>query len=122
MIKKKNALPFDKDGGVTAIQLTLLNHPAWIALIPQAKVLMTLMQVHWRHDKPVAYGIREAMQKVPCAKGTARRAFKQLEEHGFIEVVDESIFDSRSGSKTRTWHLTWLPRNFKFPANDWKRN
>ena len=122
MAKKKNALPFDKEGGTVTVQRPLYDHQAWLTLISPAKTLIALMQLHWRNDKPVAYGIREAMEKIPCAKGTARRAFKQLEEHGFIEMIDESIFDTRSGSKTRTWRLTWMPYNYRFPSNDWKKN
>ncbi len=67
------------------------------------------MQVHWQHDKSVAYGILEAMDKIPCSKLKARETFIELANAGFIEMVDDSWFDSRTQSKSRTWRLTWLP-------------
>lgn len=121
IFKKRNSLPFDKIGGIVAIQKRLLESREYLELRAQSKVLITLMQVHWRNEKPVAYGIREAMQKIPCSKGTAQAAFKELMEAGFIEMVDESLFDSRTKSKSRTWRLTWLPYNWKEPTNEWEK-
>lgn len=118
---KKHSLPFDKRGGVLVTQRVLLASKAWGQLSSQAKCLMPLLQSHWRHDKPVAYGVREAMQRIPCAKGTAAKAFKQLQSSGFIVMVDESWFDSRTKSKTRTWRLTWLPWQGKSPTNEWEK-
>jgi len=52
----------------------------------------------------------------------ARRAFHELQDAGFIVMVAESLFCSRTESKTRTWRLTWLPcwRN-RAPTNDWEK-
>ena len=38
----------------------------------------------------------------------------------FIKMVDESLFCSRSKSKSRTWSLTWLPKMMSPPTNDWE--
>ncbi|MCB1615565.1 MAG: hypothetical protein KDI30_06080 [Pseudomonadales bacterium] len=118
--KGKSQLPFDRRGGVTVQSKYMLASKAFLGLSAQAKVLLTLMHTHWRNDRPVGYGIREAVEKIPCAKGTAQKVFKELEEAGFIEKVDESLFNSRVGSKTRTWHLTWLPFKDKPPTHDWE--
>lgn len=77
--------------------------------------------MHWNNYKPVDYGVREALKKIPCAFGTARKAFKELQDRGFIELVDHSIFSSRVESKTRTWRLTWLPYDSKEPTNEWEK-
>jgi hypothetical protein len=123
MARKKQSLPFDKQqGGVIAIQRRLLESVAYLTLSPQAKALITLLQVHWRNDKPVAYGVREAMAKIPCSKLKARETFTELSEKGFIEMIDEAWFDSRTGSKSRTWRLTWLPWYGKAPTNEWEKN
>lgn len=122
MARKKHSLPFDKQGGVIAIQRRLLESANYLSLSARAKVLITLLQVHWRNDKPVAYGVREAMEKIPCSKLTAREAFNELSEGGFIEMIDEAWFDSRTGSKSRTWRLTWLPWYGKAPTNEWEKN
>ena len=82
---------------------------------------MILMQIHWHNYKAVDYGIREASKKVPCAYNTARKAFDELIKKGFIEMVEPSIFSSRTESKTRTWRLTWLPFNSIKPTNDWEK-
>ncbi len=120
--RKKESLPFDKRGGRIVIQRVLLDSKEYLALSVHAKQLLTFLQVHWRNEKPVDYGVREAQEKLPCAKGTAAKAFKELEGAGFIVLVDESRFSSRTQSKTRTWRLTWLPYKSVYPTNDWDKN
>lgn len=122
MVTKKRRLPFDKRGGVIALRVRMLNSPAFLALSPVAVKLLLLMQVHWRNDKAVDYGVREATEKIGCAKLTARRAFDELQEVGFIEMVDNSLFNSRTQSKARTWRLTWLPFKGMVPTNDWEKS
>lgn len=119
--RKKSALPFDSRGGTLVLLRRMIESPAWLSLTAQAKALLLLMQVHWRPDEPVAYGVREAMEKIPCAKGTAQRAFTELQQGGFIQVVDLSLFNSREQSRTRTWRLTWMPWQGREPSNEWEK-
>lgn len=121
MSKKKQSLPFDKRGGVVAIRRPLLESENYLTLRPQEKVLITLLQIHWRNDKPVDYGVDEAAKKIPCDRRTAMRAFKVLRERGFISLVNESIFNSRTQSTSRSWRLEWLPYNSKEPSNKWEQ-
>lgn len=118
---KKNVLPFDKAGGTVVIQRRLLKSAAYLGLSAQAKALLHLMHVYWTPNRPVGFGVREAEQSIPCSRKVAMRAFKELQEAGFIVLVEESLFCSRTQSKTRTWRLTWLPcwRN-RPPTNDWE--
>lgn len=120
MSGKKQPLPFDKRGGVVAIRRHLLESENYLTLRPQEKVLITLLHIHWRNEKPVDYGIAEAAKKIPCDRRIAIRAFKALEERGFISLVSESMFNSRTQSKSRSWRLEWLPCNSKFPSNKWE--
>ncbi len=122
MSKRKNPLPFDTRGGRLVVQRRLMTSDAYLGLSPYAKSLLHLMHVHWRPDVPIGYGVREAMRNIPCADKTAMKAFRELQERGFIKLIDESIFCSRTKSKTRTWRLTWLPWNSKYPTNDWDKN
>lgn len=122
MAKRGKRLPFDKRGGVVAIQRSLLTSDAYLGLSPYAKTLMHLMHVHWSNDNPVGFGVREAEAKIPCCRRTAMRAFRELQNAGFIVMVDESLFCSRTQSKTRTWRLTWLPYMSKCPTLDWENN
>lgn len=119
---KKIRLQFNRRGGVIIFEQRMLKSPAYNQLPAQPKVLMTLMQIHWRHYEPVAYGIREAMAKIPCAKATAQKAFKELEALGFITLMEESLFNSRTMSRSRTWKLNWMPYNDKPPTNEWEKN
>lgn len=118
---KKSHLPFDRRGGTIVIQRRLLSSPAYLALTAQAKVLLTLLHRHWTATGPVGFGVRQAEEEIPCSRTLAMRAFKELEKAGFIVLVDDSLFCSRTKSKTRTWRLTWLPcwRN-REPTNDWE--
>jgi hypothetical protein len=118
--KKKEDLPFDRRGGVIVFGKRMVNSSQYLKLPAQAKVLLILLQDHWRNTRPIDYGIREAMKKIPCSKGTAQKAFKLLENGGFIEKIDESLFNSRTMSKSRTWRLTWLPYKGRPPTNEWE--
>ena len=122
MARNKTPLPFDRAGGAITIQRRLIASPAYLNLTPQAKALMMLMQRHWTAANPVGFGIRQAMREIPCSDKIAMRAFKELRAVGFIVLEDESLFCSRTHSKTRTWRLTWLPcwRN-RAPTNDWEK-
>jgi len=40
--------------------------------------------MHWNYENSVDYGVREAQDKIPCAKNTASKAFKPLQKAVFI--------------------------------------
>ena len=120
MSKKKKSLPFDVRGGRQTIQGVLLDSICYLSLSAQSKVLMTLLQRHWNNFKPVDYGVREAGKKIPCSPNTASKSFNQLQEKGFIVMIDHSIFSSRTDSKSRTWRLTWMPYQNKKATNEWE--
>ena len=117
--RKKHAIPFDKSGGVIVLSLRMMKSSTYLGLMPQAKVLMLLLQEHWRNDKHVDYGIREAAEKIPCDRRTVSKAFNQLQERGFIVCKEPAFFSSRTEAKSRRWQLEWLPFNDKPPTNTW---
>lgn len=118
--KKKYTLPFDNSGGVIVLSLRMIKSPTYQNLTSQAKVLMMLLQIHWRNEKLVDYSVREAAEKIPCDPKTARKAFNQLQERGFITCMEFAVFSSRTQSKSRSWRLEWLPFNDRPPVNTWK--
>ena len=118
--KKTKSLPFDKRGGVIMVRSDMIKSPVYRSLMPPAKVLMTELQLHWSNSKLVDYGIREAVEKIPCSDKTASKAFNQLQERGFITCIEPSFFSSRTQSKARGWRLEWLPYNSKAPSNTWE--
>tara|TARA_R110000782_G_scaffold47256_1_gene104022 strand:+ start:6400 stop:6999 length:600 start_codon:yes stop_codon:yes gene_type:complete len=97
---------------------SLKDSPKWLGLSMQSKVLISLLQIDWRIDRPVPYSVSEAMNKIPCAKGTAQRAFKELEEAGFIVSCGFKM-DEVKKIKSRHWMLTWLPYQNDGPTNNW---
>lgn len=121
MAKKKQKLGFDQRGGVLAVSRAMRESFVYESMPPVAKVLMDLLQLQWRNNRPVAYGVREAAKKIGCKPDTAGKAFKILQERGFIACVNESLFNSKTGSKTREWRLTWMPFEYRDPTHDWKK-
>lgn len=118
---KKPKLGFDNRGGVLVVSRSMREQPVYELMPPTAKVLMDLLQMQWRNDKPVAYGVREAGQKIGCKPETAGKAFKALQDRGFIVCEIESLFNSRTGSKARQWRLTWMPFQNRNPTHDWEK-
>jgi len=99
----------------------MLHSENYRTLYPYAQQLILHMQIHWRGEKPVAFGVREAMKVLRCDKRTAMKAFNDLQKRGFIIKVGESLFNSRTKSKARTWHLTWMPFNWLEPTKEWEK-
>ncbi len=123
MANNKSKLLFDREGGTVAIQRRLLASKGYLNLTPYAKVLMTLIHRHWTPAGPVGFGVRQAEREIPCSRRIAMRAFNELEKSGFIVKEDESLFCSRTKSKTRTWRLTWMPCwGNRAPTNDWEKS
>lgn len=118
---KRGSLPFDQRGSRVVLRTHLLKSNVYLSLSPQAKVLMTLLHIHWNNEKLVDYGIREAAEKIPCSDKTASKAFNQLQERGFIACIEQSFFSSRTESKARGWRLEWLPYKNKPPTNTWEK-
>jgi len=112
---------YDARGGVMVVSRAMLESCAYESLPATAKVLMILLQLQWRNDKTVAYGVREAAKKIGCKPETAGKAFKELQTRGFIVCETESLFNSKTGSKAREWRLTWMPFEYREPTHDWEK-
>ncbi|MCQ8128156.1 hypothetical protein [Methylomonas rivi] len=123
MAKRKNKLKldFDQRGGVMVVSRAMRESYAYETMPSEAKVLMDLLQMQWRNERPVAFGVREAAKKIGCAVNTASRSFNILHERGFIVCENESLFNSKTGSKAREWRLTWMPFEHRNPTHDWEK-
>jgi hypothetical protein len=121
MAKKKIKLEFDQRGGVIVISRRMRESQAYESMPSSAKVLMDLLQMQWRLDRPVGYGVREAAKKIGCTPNTASKSFSLLVSRGFINCFEESFFSSRTGSRARDWTLTWMPFKDKRPSHDWEK-
>jgi len=98
----------------------MLKSMAYSSLSSRSVHLLQLMQRHWHNERPIDYGVREAQEHLNCAFNTARKVFHELHERGFIVKMDESEFNSRTGSKARSWRLTYMPYMSARPTNDWE--
>ncbi len=67
---KKPKPKYDQRGGVIVQCKYLHKYPTYQSLTAQSKVLMSLLQMHWNYENRVDYGVREAQDKIPCAKNT----------------------------------------------------
>ncbi len=121
MSKKKPKLGYDQRGGVMAVSREMRESTVYESMPATAKVLMDLLHMQWRSDKPVSYGVREAAHKISCTKDTAAKAFKVLLDRGFIVCFEQSSSNSKTGSKTRDWRLTWMPFDYKNPTHNWEK-
>lgn len=119
--RKTPKLGFDQRGGVMAVSRAMRESPVYETMPATAKVLMDLLQLQWRPDRPVAYSVRQAAGKISCTKNTAAKSFAILSERGFITCVNESLFNSRTGSKAREWRLTWMPFSGQSPTHEWEK-
>lgn len=121
MAKKKPKLGFDQRGGVMAVSRAMRESLAYVTMPATAKVLMDLIHLQWRNDRLVGYGVREAAQKIGCTPNTAGKAFNILQGRGFIVCEEQSLFNSKTGSKAREWRLTWMPFEYAKPSHDWEK-
>jgi hypothetical protein len=121
MAKKKPRLPYDSRGGVMVVSRAMRETLVYVSMPATAKVLMDLLHLQWRNGRPVGYGVREAALKIGCTASTASKAFKILQERGFIVCEEQSLFNSKTGSKAREWRLTWMPYEYGKPSHDWEK-
>ncbi|MDD5269460.1 MAG: hypothetical protein PHO08_20500 [Methylococcales bacterium] len=96
MAKKKPRLGYDQRGGVLAVSRAMRESYVYETMSANAKVLMDLLQIQWRNDRPVGYGVREAAQKIGCTANTASKAFKTLQERGFIICHAEEFLQQQN--------------------------
>jgi len=61
-----------------------------------------------RNNGRIGLSVRQAAERCNIAKDTASRAFKDLEERGFVDCVTRGAFSRKSMHATE-WRLTWWP-------------
>jgi len=85
----------------------LLNGEAWLSLSPAARAVY--IEIHQIYDGSnngrLGLSVRRAAERCHIAKDTAARAFRELLDRGFIEVVTKSAFSLKLRRATE-WRLT----------------
>ena len=82
----------------------LLNSPAYLSLSCPARAL--LVEVTRLNNGQIGLSVRQASERCNIARGTAQRAFAELQERRFIELVTKGAF-SRKSPHASEWRLTF---------------
>ena len=86
----------------------MLDSPTYLSLSCQARAV--LLEIARGHDGTnngrLGLSVRRAAERCNIAKDTASRAFKDLEERGFVDCVTRGAFNRKSMHATE-WRLTW---------------
>ena len=88
----------------------MLDSPAYLSLSCQARaVLIEITRAYdGTNNGRIGLSVRQAAERCNIAKDTASRAFKDLEERGFVGCVTRGAFNRKSMHATE-WRLTWWP-------------
>jgi hypothetical protein len=87
----------------------LLNSPAYLSLsCPARALLVELTRLYnGRNNGQIGLSVRRASERCNIARGTAQRAFGELQERAFIELVTKGAF-SRKSPHASEWRLTFV--------------
>jgi hypothetical protein len=86
----------------------MLDSPAYLSLTcPARAVLIEIARGHdGTNNGRLGLSIRRASERCNIARGTAQRAFVELQERGFIDCMTKGAF-SRKALHATEWRLTW---------------
>jgi hypothetical protein len=86
----------------------LLTSPAYLSLgCPARAVLTELTRLYkGNNNGQLGLSVRRAAERCNVARGTAQRAFVELQERGFIELATKGAF-SRKSPHASEWRLTF---------------
>ena len=111
------------EGQYVPLYYSFLRSPAWRSLSGAA--VKVWLELHTRfnggNNGKLTLSYNEAMTLLGLGKSTVQRAFKELEEKGFIVLMKEGSWYHR---KAHEWRLTTkpmqLPTGKQLPTNDWQ--
>jgi hypothetical protein len=88
----------------------LLDSPAYLSLsCPARAVLVEIVRCYdGLNNGRIGLSVRRAAERCNIAAGTAKRAFEELQDRGFIDCVTKGAF-SRKMRHASEWRLTWRP-------------
>ena len=86
----------------------MLDSPAYLSLTcPARAVLIEIARGYdGTNNGRLGLSIRRASERCNIARGTAQRAFAELQERGFIDCMTKGAF-SRKVLHATEWRLTW---------------
>lgn len=114
----------DNDGQYTTLPYAQLKSEAWRSLSGAA--IKVWLELHTRfnggNNGNVRLSMNEAVKALGISKGTAQRAYIELEEKGFIALQNPGNWYHR---KAHEWRLTTkrmqTAKGVEVATNDWQR-
>lgn len=108
-------------GRFVSIPHVILDSAAWKSLSSDAcRLYVELKRRHnGQNNGFITLSYREAAQVINGGKSTAYARMQELQEHGFVRMVNKGQFQNRHAT---TWLLTTESddRANHHPTNDWK--
>lgn len=115
---RKRVPKFNRPEGVLGIPRIMIRSAAYKQLSAKSVKLMLILQdVYNPSESVVHYSTKRAEEAAQMSHPTVCKAFNELMDKGFIELLDHH--DWMNG-KAREWRLTWLPFKGKEPTDDWQ--
>jgi hypothetical protein len=99
----------------------MMKSPAWRSLSANARCVWTEIVGRYNsfNNGEIPLSCREAGELCNISKGSAKRAFDELLDRGFIKVGWFSSFTCKF-KKSRRWILTHEMYDGKAPSNEWR--
>lgn len=118
---------YSKAKGRSSGQFIMLRHdimksPAWRSLSTNARCVWTEIMHRYNsgNNGEIPLSCREAGEFCNISKGSAKRAFDELLDRGFIKVGWYSSFTYKY-KKSRRWIVTQERYDDKPPTNEWRK-
>jgi hypothetical protein len=98
----------------TKLVRNTMQTDAWRALSASAQALYPWVKLEWRgpqanNNGKIRLSVRQASKCMGCNPDTAARAFRDLQEKGFLHVTEAARLGLTGDAKGSTYELTELP-------------
>ena len=99
----------------------MMDSPTWRSLPPNARCVWCEIMRRYNgiNNGNISLSCREASELCNISKNTAARAFKDLQEKGFIKIALFAGFKNKHRTANR-WIITHEQLGNKPPTNEWK--
>lgn len=99
----------------------MMKSAAWLSLSAKARCVWTeiMLRYNGNNNGEIPLSCREAGELCNIGKGTAKRAFDELKDKGFIKIGSYAGFQNKYRYATR-WIVTHEFLDGKQPTNEWR--
>ena len=122
MSKYKKAKGRNKGSRHIQLWENMHESEAWRSLSLAARCVWLEVMKRFRgsNNGDIPLSCREAAEYCLIGKSTAKRAFDELIEKGFLKIGMYSSFTYKK-KRSRRWIITHYPYDDKAPTNEWKK-